>query len=478
MKRAFMARAVVFATVAASVLAVAGVAGADTVNSIIEPPEYATGTINSQNGWISTGAANGYLDHYVTDLSSIGPAYDGAYTAAFGTRALRIDNGQTSGGFGDGTFTPRTVNAAGETGADPSTYDPGTLQNTYIGSFTIGSALPGTTQPGLNVAVSPDQGDGARMGSLRFVDNGGGGYTVTWSDFDYDIQNFVTHTLPTLSNDVPHTVRIEIYFHDGIANDVVKIFFDGSDVTPVGGLTTWEDYSRAVGSEPPIVDRLLFLTRVSAGSPANSAALMGHGFLIDNVNSVTETVYAPGTGPTGATGATGTAGATGDTGATGATGATGPAGQDGATGATGPAGQNGATGATGATGQNGNDGANGTNGTNGTNGKDGAAGRDGTSATVSSVVRFSGSRFMRRGRLVRVQILCNVSPLQKCVGTVEMKFRGRVVGVQGFGINEGARTITIRSTRKLRRNARLKFTLRGFSPSGETSRASITRRVR
>ena len=91
------------------------------------------------------------------------------HSDAFGTSALRISNGQTSGGFSDGTFTPRTVNAAGETGADDTGSDPGTLQNVYIGSFTIGNALPGVSQPGLNMAVSPDQGSGARMGSLAMI---------------------------------------------------------------------------------------------------------------------------------------------------------------------------------------------------------------------------------------------------------------------------------------------------------------------
>ena len=84
-----------------AVFALVGVSAAvaDSVGPItFEPPTYAAGNINGQNGWMKTGA----YDAAVAAVSSF-PAASGY---GFGTQALRMSNAVTSGSFGDQTFAP------------------------------------------------------------------------------------------------------------------------------------------------------------------------------------------------------------------------------------------------------------------------------------------------------------------------------------------------------------------------------------
>jgi hypothetical protein len=462
MTRAIFARAAVLAALV-SVLAVPAFAGADTVTSSIEAPRYATGTIDNVHDWTSTAAAGGYLDHLVTDLSSIGPSYPYAYTNAFGSRALRISNGQSSGGFGNQTFSPSTPNEAGETTSESLGMTGGERQNMFQASFTIASALPGVSQPGLYVGVSPDRGDGARMGLMRFLDsgNGSGDISVNWSDYHAGDPAFTTHPVATLDGSEPHRVTIKINFFDGPSNDVVTLKIDGTDVTPSGGITSWEDYSRQFG-EPPTVDSLLFRTSLDGGSPANNTALMGKGFLFDNIAVSTPAVAA--NGPTGATGA---AGSTGQTGATGATGASGSAGANGATGAAG------ATGASGAAGSNGND------GNNGVNGRDGAGDTpDPVDAGTYANARIGNGSVIRKGRFYRVPVLCASSGQGLCAGSVEIRFGKRLIASTGFAVFQGTRYVRLTSVGKILVGARLRFTVIGWSPSGSSTRSGRTIRIR
>ena len=68
---------------------------ADSSSINFEPPTYALGSINGQDGWSSTGP----YDHKVVN-NSLYPA-----PASFGLQSLRISNAVTSGSFGDHTFS-------------------------------------------------------------------------------------------------------------------------------------------------------------------------------------------------------------------------------------------------------------------------------------------------------------------------------------------------------------------------------------
>jgi hypothetical protein len=463
MTRAHLGRAAVVAALI-SVLAVPAFAGADTVTSSIEAPDFATGTIDGVHGWQSIGAAGGSLDHLVTDVASIIPAPTYAYQNAFGSRALRISNGQFSGGFGNQTFSPSTPNEAGETNAESLGKSGGERQSMFQGSFTIASAKPGVYQPGLYVAVAPDRGDGARMGSLRFEDSPSG-TLVTWSDYHAGDPAFTSHTITTLDDTVPHRVTMKLQFFDGPSNDVVTIKIDGADVTPPEGLMTWEEYSRQVPSEVPTVDSMLFRTSVNAG--ANSGALMGYGYLIDNISSTTPAVAA--SGPTGATG---------EPGATGATGASGTTGATGSTGSTGAAGAAGATGATGSTGGTGGTGETGTAGSSGPTGTSGASDPLGSSPSISPIARLGGTPITRRGRFFRVPVSCTASAGSMCVGTVEIRFGKRLIASSGYAIFPGQRFVRLTAVGKTLVGARLRITVIGWTPSGKTTRSSAVRRVK
>lgn len=460
--RATFARAATLIAVA-SVLAIPAFAAADTITSSIEGSSYPVGSIDNVRDWASTGAAGGYLDHKITDLSSIGPSYPYAYTNAFGSRALRISNGQASGGFGNQTFSPSTSNEAGETTSESLGLSGGERQDMFQASFTIASSRPGVYQPGLYVAASPDRGDGARMGLLRFIETTGG-TTVNWADYKAGDPAFTTHPVTTLDDSVPHRVTIKINFYDGPTNDVVTLKIDGTDVTPPEGLTTWEDYSRQYG-EPPTVDSLLFRTSLDAGNPTDNAALMGFGYLIDNVSSTTPAVAA--NGPTGATGDSGATGATGGSGATGATGSNGANGTDGATGTTG------ATGSTGATGETG---AGGPTGPVGSSTPTDPAGDGGSTATA--VARIGTGAVIRRGRFFRVPVSCSSSGGAMCVGTVEIRFGRRLIASTGFAIFPGQRLVRLTSVGKILVGARLRVSVVGWSPTGKSTRSSVTRRVK
>lgn len=430
------------------ILAVPTFAGADTVTSSIEAPSYATGHVDNVHGWQSTGAAGGSLDHLVTNLASIIPVPTYAYRNAFGERALRFSNGQFSGGFGNQTFSPSTPNEAGETNAESLGKSGGERQSMFQGSFTIASAKPGEHQPGLYVAVAPDRGDGARMGSLRFVD-APEGIVVSWSDYHAGDPGFTSHAITTLDNTVPHRVTMKLVFVDGPSNDVVTLKIDGNDVTPPEGVHSWEDYSRQVPSEVPTVDSLLFRTSVDAGG--NSAALMGYGYLIDNVSSTTPAVAA--NGPTGATGDSGATGSTGTGGATGATGSSGSSGSDGATGATGPAGSN---------------------GNNGTSGSDSLT----DTATLARKATLGKGAVTRKGRFYRVPVSCQASATAVCAGTVEIRFGKKLIAYTGYTLFAGQRSVKLTSVGKALVGAKLRITVTSWSPDGKSTLSSATRRVK
>lgn len=229
---------------------------------------FANGSVDGQYGWKSTG-------NY--DQAIVYNTY--GYTD-FGCKSLRISNALTSGAFGDQTFSYETTNEAGETSAENGGLSGGTRQDHFEASWDIASTT-GAYQPDLQVTVSPDRGDGARMGWIQVKDEVDG-LAVNVYDYDAETDNFVYHpdVASGLDRTVPHTVKVAIDFVDGVGNDIEKIYVDGN-LVHTG--TTWEDYFRDQENNPTrTVDSLLFRVAGTA-APATS----GNGFLVDNVNIAT-----------------------------------------------------------------------------------------------------------------------------------------------------------------------------------------------
>ncbi len=414
--------ALIFGAVLAA-FALPAAARADTVTSTIEPPVFSLGSIDGVAGWSSFGVAGfgcAIYDHRVSSLSAVGLNMNSTYAKTFGSRALRISNAITSGCFSDQTFSPSVPNEAGEAAAASFGFSGGERQSWFESAFTIASANPILPQLGLSMSVSPDRGDGARMSYLRFEDRPAG-IAVFFDDFDASVSEFRDIQIATLDRSIPHRVKFRIDFEDGPGNDRVKITIDGADVSPPNA-TTWEDYSRLLGDQPPTVDSLLFRTSGTA-----SLLALGGGFLIDNVATTTPAV-----------------------------GATGPPGEPGTDGVPGPAGPSG-TDPTGAGG--------------------------GISAdeplTAKASTRLAPKKLRRRGSRVRVPLLCVTADDSHCIGTIEIRNRSRrLISSRGFSLKAGRRTLSLRTTRKVRKNSRVRVTIRTYQPNGDTWRTTKYRRVR
>jgi hypothetical protein len=245
-----------------------------TVN--FEPPDYATGSVNAQDDWSSTGPY---------DQAVVSNTYG---YSTFGTQSLRISNAVTSGSFGDQTFSKRTTNYAGESGSDCGTptwcLTGGTLQKHFEVEWDFASTVPGAEQPGLALTVSPDRGDGARMSFVRMTDTPTG-LSVDFVDVHGKANpaNFVESRIAKgLDRTTPHTIKLTMDLLDGPSNDVVKVYVDG--VLKVTG-TSWENYYRfdseqtPAGNKLPIVNRIILRTGGTAAPATN-----GKGFLIDNLS--------------------------------------------------------------------------------------------------------------------------------------------------------------------------------------------------
>ncbi len=238
---------------------------ADSIGSDFEG--FSLGNINGQGGWSKTG---GY------DVAVVANTWG---YSGFGSQSLRISNAVTSGSFGDHTFSPSTADEAGETTAENGGLSGGTRQPYYYAEFQVASAVPGSQQPGLRIQASPDRGDGARMSYVGLEDTASGilidfyNYNMAGDSFDY-------FAVATVSRNTPHTVGIEMIFVDGLSNDIVNIYVDGTLMLTD---TSWEDYFVVYqGGFSRTVDSIAFFTR---GTAAPGTA--GNGFVIDNVSVTT-----------------------------------------------------------------------------------------------------------------------------------------------------------------------------------------------
>ena len=241
-------------------------AQADSNSITFEPTKYVPGSIHNQDGWSSSGP----YDHKVVAGHPSAPA-------SFGAQSLRMSNAVTSGSFGDQTFSKTLVNEAGEAGATNGGMSGGVRQNFFEAEWQFASTVPGAEQPGLSVVASADRGDGARMSWVQMTDTPTG-LSVNFQDYQTAVQNFVlTNVASGLSRAVPHTIRMTMDFVPGPANDVVRIYVDGT-LAHTG--TSWEDYFREwePGATTRTVDSVLFRTG-GAAAPGT----LGNGFLVDNM---------------------------------------------------------------------------------------------------------------------------------------------------------------------------------------------------
>ena len=249
-------------------------AHADTTGPVtFEGPTFTTGSVNGQNGWLATGN----FDQAVAPSTRF---------PGFGTQALRVSNSVASGSFGDQTFSAPLASPAAET-----------AKTHFDATFQVGTTL-NTEQPGLHMAISPDNGTGGRMSYLRFEDQANGVHVffddVTDAGPLGTVADFYELDIATITRADAHTVRFSIDLLDGPSNDVVKVYIDGA-LKATG--TTWENYYRydpeaaASGNTVPVVSKMLIR---ESGTAAPDTA--GQGFLVDNL-AMASTSPIPASGP-------------------------------------------------------------------------------------------------------------------------------------------------------------------------------------
>ncbi len=229
---------------------------------------FTTGSVNGQGDWSATGP---YDQEVVSNIYG----FD-----SFGCQSLRVSNAVTSGSFGDWIFTPLLPEGVGEASSSVDALD-----DHFEVEFNIATVQP-DEQSGLQVSVAPDNGNGGRMSYLRFEDQSDGIHVffddvpstttpITWDETD----------IATLSRTEEHTIKITLDVVDGMSNDIVHVYIDGSNVHTG---TSWENYywtdiSGEVTNHVPQVIRGMIIQARGNGSSDNHAELAGKGFLFDNV---------------------------------------------------------------------------------------------------------------------------------------------------------------------------------------------------
>jgi hypothetical protein len=272
---------IIGAAVAAS-LAVAGTAQADVVTTNFDG--FNDGSVDKQGGWQ---ADNVHVDQ------SVVPVADG--------KALRV-----FGSFGDMPHSVPVTRPASENDAN----------NMLVNEFTI--QAPATSEPGLAVTFSPDEGLGSRMSRVRFEDHADGVH-VLFAD-----STFVDQDIATLDRS-KHSIKIATTFVKGDDNDVVRVFIDGTQVKRGG---SWENYYREQEERNPSASDRLLIRTAGVAAPAS----LGSGFLVDDVTTTSTHVdnpaplNPPSPGPVGAKGDNGVNGTNGTNGADGKNGTNGAVG--------------------------------------------------------------------------------------------------------------------------------------------------------
>jgi uncharacterized repeat protein (TIGR01451 family) len=145
--------------------------------------------------------------------------------------------------------------------------------------------------------ISPDDGEGGRMSFVGLRDTPAGIRATIFDTPDVD-GAFVPYDAGTYSRTQVHTVRFWIKLVPGEDNDIVRIFIDDVDIGQRLGVcfTTWENFYRRFQPERgvPAINSLEFRVQGDGGPlGVEFPALLGHGYLYDNVRVTT----ADGSGP-------------------------------------------------------------------------------------------------------------------------------------------------------------------------------------
>ena len=275
--------------------------------------DFTLGAIDGQHDWKSLGGLGApppanpldthcaVYDHEIADNTAATNAYR---YRSFERKSLRISNAVTSGCYSDQTFSNRTQNFAGQTGAWSRSTNGlvnyalpgGVLQNHFEAEWDFASTVPDAQQPGLQVVASPARGDDARMSWVQMTDLPDG-LAVIFAERSNSVSagDFELSTVAKgLDRREPHTIKITMDFVDGPGNDIVRVFVDGH-LKHTG--TSWENYyfydpngQSNFGGAPPVVNRLMFRTGsdLHRGIPGDPApATRGHGFVFDNLRQAT-----------------------------------------------------------------------------------------------------------------------------------------------------------------------------------------------
>jgi uncharacterized repeat protein (TIGR01451 family) len=249
----------------------------------LRAPTFHPGSVAGQDGWRSAvpgdvpALPNGYDQEVVTNVGT---------PAAFGLQSLRLSNRYTdpTGEFFFQTYSRPTAVPAGETQANRE----------FTAEFSFISKTPSALQPGLNVNVSPDSGEGSRMSFVRLIDTEAGIQAIVADTPEVDGE-FVLYDAGTLDRAVPHTIKFWIKVNPGVDNDLVRIYIDGRDLGQC--FTTWENYYRTHPEQapPPNRNTPATINSLQFRSDRPGFSGVGGGYLFDNVRVST----ANGPGPPG-----------------------------------------------------------------------------------------------------------------------------------------------------------------------------------
>ncbi|MCL6504340.1 MAG: hypothetical protein K6T86_16795 [Pirellulales bacterium] len=257
--------------------------------SDFEAPAFTLGSVNNQPvpspaGW---GVSN--------------PSFDQAVVAFGGGQVWRVSNAFASSTFGDQPFAPRPGGIPTDTVNNPTNSNPqffagesstGAVSRYFYAQFDVRSAT-GAPQPGARITVSADNGQGGRQGFLAIRDNGATGLAIDTFDVDSS-GNFIgpINIADDLSYTDWHTLAIEILFNDGVNNDVINYYLNGTLVHSNG---SWEEFYRnfQLAQHPLGVPVQTLLFRISGSSVPS---VQGGGFYIDNVQVRNHMIPEPATG--------------------------------------------------------------------------------------------------------------------------------------------------------------------------------------
>ncbi len=283
-RTALVALLVMFVSIA---LVPCGVVMAETVNTNFDG--FSLGTVNGQGGWKSArsatefppigdipscfkGPTKGKYDQEVVKNSLF---YPGGIPG-FEAQSLRMSNLCPSGEFTFQTYSTPVKDPASESG--PNTE--------FIAQFSF---ITTTTkyQEGLNIGVSPDNYEGARMSyvGLEETPDGTAAYLADIPGVDGETEFHPLVEKP-LTRGVPHTIRFWIKLNPGADNDVQRVSIDGVDAGQC--YATWENYYRLPENAgpphfqlPPPINSLQFRSRFPGFDLTNG------GYLFDNVTVTT-----------------------------------------------------------------------------------------------------------------------------------------------------------------------------------------------